>query len=44
MEKVVLWASPLVVLVWESPAFSHTAVRNSLTCFRESELWRVSRG
>lgn len=35
---------PLLVLVCGSPALSHTPARNSLTCFRDSELCSVSKG
>lgn len=35
---------PLLVLVCWSPALSHTAPRNSLTCLRDSELCSVSSG
>ena len=43
-ESLARFSLPWVDLACESPAFSQTAVRNSLTCLSESELCSVSRG
>lgn len=36
--------SSFVALSWDFPQISEMDDRNSFTCFRESELWSVSRG
>lgn len=38
------WFSPFMVLAWASLLLSHTLLRKSSTCLRDSELCSVSRG